>query len=146
MLVYLYPRKIQIFTISEIRRRNLSIQNNILLKLPAPFLCQWIAYDRLCNFSFLNKEIMFQHGCVRTDIYQPIAGKFNLFELGSMLFEYTKATHIDLIHMLMTARLDYLNLRHDAMEASQFQFENKNEIRNINLRIRISRKRSRKST
>ena len=146
MLVHFYPCKIQILTLSDVRRRNLKIQNNILLKLPAPFLCYWIAYDRLGTFYFQNKEIFFQPGCVRTDTYQPIAGKFNLFELGSILFDFTSASHVDLVEMLMNNRTDYLNLRHDAVEFPKFQFENKNEIRNINLRIRISRKRSRKST
>ena len=134
------------FTLSEIRARNLKLIDNILLKLSSNFLLKWLANDRLGLFGIDSGSLYFLFGNHRTDIYQPIPGKFYPFELASLLHDLKKSNHFSLIDQLMKHRSEYIFLRDDSRKyKNSLYYQNENEILDVNTRIRVSRKRNRRS-
>ena len=143
------PKDARRLSLSELRSKNLKLFDNILFKLPVNLLLKWLAMDRLGSFVFSDGNLYFHEGMHRMDIYQPTPGKFQPFEIATVIHEFRKASHFSVINELMKYRSMYLALssmtgRHLKMD-NLFIYENDNEILDVNVRIRLSRKRNRKS-
>ena len=85
----------------------LPFEFNLILNLPIDIICQWLAFNRLGQFSLTSQRIIFIPGINRKDIYSPIVDSIPVFELAQLFHEHKICTHFYFVHCIMKYRDEF---------------------------------------
>ena len=132
-------------SLEDLRKKNLKITDNLLLYLPTEMLVKWLSCDRIGQFQLENGKIHFKPGIANINLYQPIQGSLPVFSLCRILHDLWKVNFYDCACLFMKYRTDYIHLRIGCFTKVTLFYENTNEINDVNLCVRLSRKRTRRS-
>ena len=132
-------------SLEDLRKKNLKVTDNILIYLPTVMLVKWLSCDRIGSFQLENGKIHFVPGIPNINLYQPIQGSLPIFSLCRILHDLWKINFYECACLFMKFRTDYIQLRVGNPTKVTLFYENTNEINDVNLCIRLSRKRTRRS-